>query len=68
MNKNYVQVVDLGEQTIIFGGKHIVRPPRTDNPHTWLPGHNDENRPNKDIYTVNVSRDALRNLKEQLES
>lgn len=66
VNKNYVQVVDLVDQTIIFGGKHIIRPPRTGNPLARLPGHSEESGPNRDIYTVNVTREALKNLKEQL--
>lgn len=69
VNKNYVQVVDLADQTIVFGGKHLVRPPRTDTPHSWRPGQIEEGSPNRgDIFTVNVSREALKNLKELLES
>ena len=35
VNKEYVQVVDLLEQTIIFGGKYLIRPSRSDNPQAW---------------------------------
>ena len=67
VNRQYVRVIDLIDQTITFGGKHLFRPPRAGNPHTWRPGRDENNRPDKDIYTVNVSKDALRILKEQLE-
>jgi hypothetical protein len=67
VNRQYVHVIDLVEQTITFSGKHIVRPPRTDNPHAWRPGRDEGSAPNKDIYTVSVTRDALKSLKEQLE-
>lgn len=64
VNRQYVQVIDLLDQTIIFGGKHIVRGVRTDNPN----GQTTSLRNGQDIYTVKVSRDALRVLKEQLET
>ena len=63
INLNYVQMIDLIYQTITFGGKHLVRPPRTNNPHTWRPERDEDS----DIYTVNVAREALKNLKDQLE-
>ncbi len=63
INLNYVQMIDLIDQTITFGGKHLVRPPRTNNPHTWRPERDEDS----DIYTVNVAREALKNLKDQLE-
>ena len=62
INLNYVQMIDLIDQTITFGGKHLVRPPRTNNPHTWRPERDEDS----DIYTVNVAREALKNLKDQL--
>jgi hypothetical protein len=65
VNKEYVQMIDLVEQTISFGGKHLVRPPKSDNLH-WRPGQDEGNSPNKDIFTVNVTKDALKILKEQL--
>ena len=68
VNRQYVQVIDLIDQTITFGGKHFVRPPRIGNPHAWRPGQNEERGPNSDIYTVSVTREALKNLKEQLEN
>ena len=64
INLNYVQMIDLIDQTITFGGKHLVRPPRTNNPHTWRPERDEDS----DIYTVNVAREALKNLKDQLEN
>ena len=67
VNKEYVQVVDLLEQTIIFGGKYLIRPSRSDNPQAWRPGQGEGSCQGKDIYTVNVGKDALRILKEQLE-
>ena len=63
INLNYVQMIDLIDQTITFGGKHLVRPPRTNNPHTWRPERDEDS----DIYTVYVAREALKNLKDQLE-
>ena len=68
VNRQYVQVIDLIDQTIVFGGKHLLREPRTDNPHAWRPNREDEGNDIRDIYTVKVSRDALKQLKEQLES
>lgn len=68
VNRQYVQVIDLIDQTIVFGGKHLLREPRTDNPHAWRPNREDEGNDLRDIYTVKVSRDALKQLKEQLES
>ncbi len=62
INLNYVQMIDLIDQTITFGGKHLVRPPRTNNPHTWRPERDEDS----DIYTVNVAREALKSLKDQL--
>ena len=67
VNREYVQVVDLVDNIIIFGGKHLVRPPRPDKPHAWRPGREEGNGPSRDIYTVSVARDALRNLKVELE-
>lgn len=46
VNRHYVQVIDLIDQTIIFGGKFI---------------------PCDNLYNVQVSRDALKQLKEKLE-
>ena len=63
INLNYVQMIDLIDQTITFGGKHLVRPPRTNNPHTWRPERDEDS----DIYTVSVAREALKSLKDQLE-
>ena len=65
VNRQYVQVIDLLEQTIIFGGKHIVRGPRVDYPNGQTTA---TLRNRQDIYTVKVSRDALKVLKEQLET
>ena len=62
INLNYVQMIDLIDQTITFGGKHLVRPPRTNNPHTWRPERDEDS----DIYTVSVAREALKSLKDQL--
>lgn len=64
INLNYVQMIDLIDQTITFGGKHLVRPPRTNDPHTWRPDRDEDS----DIYTVYVAREALKNLKDQLEN
>ena len=65
VNRQYVQVIDLLEQTIIFGGKHIVRGTRVDYPNGQTTA---TLRNGQDIYTVKVSRDALKVLKEQLET
>ena len=64
VNRQYIQVIDLLDQTITFGGKYLVREPRSVNQHF------SQARPEErgSIYTVKVSRDALRQLKEQLES
>ena len=67
VNRQYVHVIDLIDQTITFCGKNIIQPPRTDNPHSWRPGRDEGSSPIRDLYTVNVARDALKNLKEQLE-
>ncbi|MBO4314511.1 MAG: LytTR family transcriptional regulator DNA-binding domain-containing protein [Prevotella sp.] len=66
VNRQYVQVIDLLEQTIIFGGKHIVKGWRPDNPNGQMTMG--LGRDGHDIYTVKVSRDALKVLKEQLET
>lgn len=68
VNRQYVQVVDLIDQTITFGGKHLTREQRTDNPNTHRPDRNAEVSAGRDIYVVKVSRDALKQLKEQLEN
>lgn len=67
VNWKYVQIINLVEQTIVFGGKHLVPQQKNENPHSWRPGQGELNAPSKDIYTISgVSRDALRYLKEQL--
>ena len=65
VNRNYVQEIDLLEQSIVFGGKHLLRVPTADDlrPRTGTP----ESLRVRDIYTVHVSRDALKALKEQLQ-
>ena len=65
VNRNYVQEIDLLEQSIVFGGKHLLRVPTADDlrPRTGTP----ESLRARDIYTVHVSRDALKALKEQLQ-
>jgi DNA-binding LytR/AlgR family response regulator len=68
VNRQYVQVIDLIDQTITFGGKHLTRELRADNPHTHRPDRNEEVSMGRDIYMVKVSRDALKQLKEQLEN
>ncbi|MBP3788438.1 MAG: LytTR family transcriptional regulator DNA-binding domain-containing protein [Prevotella sp.] len=68
VNRQYVQVIDLVDQTITFGGKHLTRELRTDNPHTHRPDRNEEVSTGRDVYVVKVSRDALKQLKEQLEN
>lgn len=55
VNRQYVQVIDLMDQVVIFGGKHLLRDARA------------EGRAPGDLYTVRVARDALKALKEQLE-
>ena len=55
VNRDYVQFIDLSGQTVIFGGKHI-------------PKESAETRGSDPIYTVRASREALSQLKEQLES
>ena len=68
VNRQYVQVVDLIDQTITFGGKHLTRELRTDNPHAHRPDRNEEVSMGRDIFVVKVSRDALKQLKEKLEN
>lgn len=68
VNRQYVQVIDLIDQTITFGGKHLMRELRNDNSHVHRPDRNEEVSMGRDIYTVKVSRDALKQLKEQLEN
>ena len=64
VNRQYVQVIDLIDQTISFGGKHLTRELRTSN----RPDRNEEVSLGRGIYLVKVSRDALKQLKEQLEN
>ena len=64
VNKQYVEVIDLIDQTIFFGGKHLQRVPTAED---LRPRTTEGNPVNHDIYTVKVSRDALKLLKEQLE-
>lgn len=68
VNRQYVQVIDLIDQVIIFGGKHLVREPKPDNINAYRPDRGDEVGVGRDIYVVRVSRDALKQLKEQLEN
>ena len=68
VNRQYVQVIDLIDQTITFGGKHLTREPRIDNPHAHRPDRDEEVGVGRDIYMVKVSRDALKLFKEQLEN
>ncbi|MBR5083007.1 MAG: LytTR family transcriptional regulator DNA-binding domain-containing protein [Prevotella sp.] len=57
VNSRYVQLIDLTEQKIVFGGKHLVK-----KANTTVDGRS------HDIYTIRgVPRDALKQLKEQLE-
>lgn len=64
VNRQYVQVIDLIDQTISFGGKQLTRELRTGN----RPDRNEGVSLGRDIYLVKVSRDALKQLKEQLEN
>lgn len=68
VNRQYVQVIDLFDQTIVFGGKHLMREPAHQNPHAYRPDRNEEAATGRDVYVVKVSRDALKQLKEQLEN
>ena len=67
VNRQYVQVIDLIDQTIVFGGKHLQCIPTADDlkPSAAVEAIKSHKR---DIYTVKVSRDALKLLKEQLEN
>lgn len=67
VNRQYVQVIDLIDQTIVFGGKHLQRILTADDlkPRAAVEAIKSQER---DIYTVKVSRDALKLLKEQLEN
>ena len=68
VNWKYVQVINLVDQTIIFGGKHLISPPKSDKPHFRRPGQEEEVAPTKDIYTLSgISKDALKSLLEQKE-
>ncbi|MBO4820883.1 MAG: LytTR family transcriptional regulator [Prevotella sp.] len=67
VNKDFVQGIDTVEQTITFGGKHVVLPPRMDNAHAYRFERDDGSGPNKDIYTVSVGKEALKALKELLD-
>ena len=42
VNRQYVQVIDLIDQVIIFGGKHLTLEPKTDISHTYRPDRGDE--------------------------
>ena len=67
VNRQYVQVIDLIDTIIVFGGKHLQRIPTADDlkPRAAVEAIKSQER---DIYTVKVSRDALKLLKEQLEN
>ena len=67
VNRQYVQIIDLIDQTIVFGGKHLQRILTADDlkPRAAVEAIKSQER---DIYTVKVSRDALKLLKEQLEN
>ncbi len=55
VNSQYVQEIDLGGSTIVFGGKHLIKDIKADGRVT-------------DLYTLNnVPRERLKELKEQLE-
>ncbi|MBR5688768.1 MAG: LytTR family transcriptional regulator [Prevotella sp.] len=56
VNRDYVQFIDLSGQFIIFGGKHIPKE------------SNEARGAHEPIYTVRASREALSQLKEELES
>ena len=64
VNRQFVQVIDLLDQTVTFGGKHLTREWRTG----YRPNRNEDVSLERDIYLVKVSRDALKLLKEQLEN
>ena len=66
VNRQYVQVIDLIDQIIIFGGKHLVHESKLDSINAYRPDRGDEVGVGRDIYVVRVSRDALKQLKEQL--
>lgn len=68
VNRQYVQIIDLIDQTVTFGGKHLMRENRADNPHAWRPNQENGGSTPIDIYTVRVSREALKQLKEHLET
>lgn len=68
VNRHYVQVIDLIDQAITFGGKHLIRDPQTDTPRAHRLDRKEEVSKGRDIYMVKVSRDALKQLKEQLEN
>lgn len=67
VNRQYVQIIDLIDQTIVFGGKHLQRVPTAEDlkPKTTASVKDPSDR---DIYSVRVSREALKTLKEQLET
>lgn len=66
VNRQYVQVIDLIDQVVIFGGKHLQRVPTAEDlkPRS---ANSLQSLSERDIYTVKVSREALKTLKEQLE-
>ena len=67
VNRQYVQIIDLIDQTIVFGGKHLQRvPTAVDLKPKTLASVKDPS--DRDIYSVRVSREALKTLKEQLET
>lgn len=68
VNRQYVQVIDLIDQVIIFGGKHLVHESKPDSINAYRPDRGDEVGVGRDLYMVRVSRDALKQLKEQLEN
>lgn len=65
VNYQHIQIINLNNKTITFGGKHLVNKPRTTNPHALL---QENGIIDGDLYTVTASFEALSLLKEKVES
>ncbi len=67
VNRIYVKLIDLNGQTIIFGGRHVVKVP---NAADLRPKSVNEalNSSDRDLYILKVPRDPLKELKDRMDN
>jgi len=69
VNRKFVQLIDLTEQIIVFGGQHLIKVPTAEDLKPRVSVVRDPaEREIRDIYTVKAPREALKELKEILET